>query len=99
MPEAKAVPATAGIRHAHVAGREYVRLADWGKAQSLEMRWVQRDERFESRAGGARLSFTVNSREMEIGEVRLWLLFPLVVQNGDVYIAQQDLQTTVQPVL
>ncbi|PWU10552.1 MAG: hypothetical protein C5B50_25115 [Verrucomicrobia bacterium] len=99
IARAEAVPTGPGIKHAHIAGRECVRLADWGKAQGLEMRWIKRDESFEFRGNGKRLSFTTNSREIEIAGVRLWLLFPLVAQNGDIYIAQQDVQTTIQPVL
>lgn len=82
-----------------VAGQAYVRLADWAKAQGLEVRWRTPDETLELRGAAARLELTVDSRQTQINGVQVWLLFPVVTENGAVWLAQLDVDLTLRPLL
>ena len=88
--------ATANMR---IAGKEYLRLADWARANGFELRWLIPDETFRLSNGSSQLVFAFDSREAQVNGVHVWLLFPLVLRNGAVYVAQMDLQTTLQPLL
>jgi len=82
-----------------VNGRDYVRLLDWAQANQFEWRWLKRDETFQLARASAQLQFAVDSREAWVNQLRVWLLFPLVSRQGGVYIARQDLDATLQPLL
>jgi N-acetylmuramoyl-L-alanine amidase len=82
-----------------VAGKEYVRLADWAKANGFEVRWLKAQETLQLSNHAAKLVVGVDSREAEVNGVAVWLSFPVVVRNGAVCLARLDLQTTLQPVL
>ncbi len=82
-----------------VAGKEYVRLTDWAKANDLEVGWLKRDERLQLTGRGARLFLNVDSCEARINGTNVRLLSPVAHRNGTVYIAQQDVQSTLNPIL
>ena len=82
-----------------VAGKEYVRLSDWAKANDLEARWLKQEETLQLTNRRAKVLLTVDSREAEINGVAVWLLFPTVSRQGGLYLAQLDAQTTLQPIL
>jgi N-acetylmuramoyl-L-alanine amidase len=82
-----------------VAGKEYVRLADWARLNDFELGWLKRDETVLLSRGSFRLQLTVDSREAQLNGIEAWLSFPVVDRAGALFISQLDLQTTVQPVL
>ena len=81
-----------------IAGKEYVRLTDWAKANDLEVAWLKRDE-LELTGRSARVFLNVDSCEARINGVTVWLLSPLAQRSGVVYIAQQDVHSTFSPLL
>ena len=98
LPVVSAAP-PGGIERARIGGRDYVRLSDWARAKGYNLRWLKRDETLEIQGRGSRISVSVDSREAEINGVRLWLLFPVVQQNGAVYLADQDARSNLSPIL
>jgi N-acetylmuramoyl-L-alanine amidase len=84
---------------ARIGGHDYVRLADWAKGHNLELRWLKPEESLQLSNHSARILLTVDHREAQISDIEVWLLFPAVLHNGSVYLAQLDLQTTLQPLL
>jgi len=82
-----------------IAGKEYLRLVDWARANGFELRWLIPDESFRLSNGSSELRFALDSREAQVNGVHVWLLFPLVLRNRAVYFAQMDLQSTLQPLL
>lgn len=93
-----AVPAAAPLT-LHVRDTGYVRLADWARWNGLEWRWTKRDEAFQLANRSARIQFTVDSREARFNGLQLWLLYPLVSRDGQIYLSQLDADTTFQPLL
>lgn len=87
------------LETAQISGKAFVRLTDWAKANDFEVRWVKRDETLQLSNHALKVVLTVDSREAQINGVQLWLLFPLVQRNETVYIAELDLQTTLQPIV
>src|SRR5437773_1117037 len=81
------------------SGKELVPLTRWANANALEVRWLKRDETLQLSNRSTKILLTVDSREAQINGVEVWLLLPVVQRNGAVYLAQLDLQTTLQPVL
>jgi N-acetylmuramoyl-L-alanine amidase len=82
-----------------IAGKEYVRMGDWARANDFEMRWLKRDETAQLSKGSSKFLFTMDSREAQLNGVAAWLSFPAVQRNGSIYLSQLDLQTTLQPIL
>jgi N-acetylmuramoyl-L-alanine amidase len=82
-----------------IAGQDYVRLADWAKDNRFEAHWLKPDESLQLSSRAAKLLLTVDHREAQLDGVEVWLLFPVVLRNGTVYVAHLDLQTTLQPIL
>src|SRR5438445_7802246 len=82
-----------------VAGKEYLRLSDWAKANDSELRWVKPEETLQLTNRRARVLLNVDSREAEINGVAVWLLFPTVYREARLYLARVDLQSTLQPIL
>jgi N-acetylmuramoyl-L-alanine amidase len=91
---AQAAPLTVRVRDT-----TYVRLTEWAKWQELQLRWLKRDETLLATNKTARIQFTVNSRETRFNGVQLWLLHPLATQNGEIYVSQLDINTTLRPLL
>ncbi len=80
-------------------GTDYFRLAEWSRGHGLKWQWLQRDESFQLTNRTTRLQFSVDSREARFNGLQLWLLFPLLSRNGNVYIARLDADATLRPVL
>lgn len=101
LAEGMILPVGAAARSGvlQVAGKEYVRLGDWARANDFEMRWLKRDETAQLINGSSKLLFTMDSREAQLNGIGAWLSFPVVLRNGSIYVSQLDLQTTLQPVL
>jgi N-acetylmuramoyl-L-alanine amidase len=78
---------------------EYLSLADWAKANRLEVHWLKRDETIELRNHSARIVLTVDSCVAEVNGIQVWLSFPVVDRNGSVSLARLDLQSTLRPLL
>ena len=77
-----------------IAGKDYVRLTDWAKANDLEVGWLKQDEKLQLTGRSARLFLNVDSCEATVNGVTVWLLSPVAHRNGTVYIAQQDVRST-----
>ncbi len=81
----------------------YVRLGEWARANVFSVRWLERDRTLELTRGDTRLTFNVDSRsdarKAQINGVQVWLAFPVLDQNGNVFISQTDLAETIAPVL
>ena len=82
-----------------ISGQDYVRLADWAKDHSFELRWLKPEESLQLISRSSQLLLAVDHRETQINGIEVWLLFPVVLRNGSAYVAQLDLQTTLLPIL
>lgn len=82
-----------------VHGTDYVGLADWSRTKGLKWRWLKRDESFLLTNATVRFQLLVDSREARVNGLQLWLLFPLVARNGEIFISQLDADNTVRPLL
>lgn len=91
---AQAAPLTVRVRDT-----TYVRLTEWAKWQELQLHWLKRDETLVLTNKAARIQFTVNSRETRFNGIQVWLLHPLATQNGEIYVSQLDINTTLRPLL
>jgi len=82
-----------------VVGQKYVRLADWAKANAFEVRWLKQDEMLQMTNRWSKIVVAADSREAQIDGVRVWLLYPVVVQSGALCLAQLDVEATLRPLL
>jgi N-acetylmuramoyl-L-alanine amidase len=98
-------PCPGGTRpeRAQPAGRQYLRLSDWARANQFTVRQLGREQSLQLSNRWARLAFNLdprqNFRRAEINGVAVWLAFPLLFKNGAAYISQLDLEQTITPVL
>jgi N-acetylmuramoyl-L-alanine amidase len=81
------------------AARDYVRVADWAKANKFEARWVKRDETVQLSGASTRVLLTVDSRDAMLNGVKVRLLFPVIERDGMPCLSRLDAQTTFQPIL
>jgi N-acetylmuramoyl-L-alanine amidase len=82
-----------------IAGKEYIRLADWAKANGFDLRWIKRDESLQLGSQSSKIVITVDSREAQVNGIHAWLSFPAVNQSGAVCLAKLDAQTLLEPLL
>ena len=97
-----AQPAAAAQRTpvtSRTSGQAYVRIADWGKTNHFEARWLKKDETLQLSNRLAKVSLTVDSREAQINGVQVWLLYPVLAQNGALCVARLDVDQTLRPLL
>ena len=90
--------AARGAEAVRIAGQEYVRLADWARDNRFEVHWLKPEESLQLSSRSAKLLLTVDHRETQLDGIEVWLLFPVVLRNGNVYVARLDVQTTLQPI-
>jgi N-acetylmuramoyl-L-alanine amidase len=91
--------AMASADQVRIAGRDYVRLADWAKDNRLEASWLKPDLSLQLTNHSTRLVLTVDHREAQVNGIEVWLLFPVVLCNKVPYVTRMDLQTTLLPIL
>ena len=87
------------VESMRISGVDYVRLASWAYARKLDLRWARGTEALLLSNPMARFTLVVDRRETRINGVEVWLLFPVLMRNENVYVAQLDLQNTFLPIL
>ena len=80
-------------------GHEYVRLSDWAQQYRLQWDWGRKEKEITVSGNGAKLQFTVDSREAQINGVTVYLSIPVARRGATPYISTLDLRTTVHPLL
>ncbi len=92
-----ACAAPAGLETADFAGRHYVRLGDWARANNFDLRWLQKDGVMQLTNRFFRVVLQKDSKNAEFNGVSVLLCYPVVVQDGAGYLAEADLQATFAP--
>lgn len=88
-------PASAAVFN----GQKYVSIISWADMDGLKYFWIKRGDLLEVTDEDNKLIFDVDSHYAEINGVQVALSFPTAKQNGDVLIAQFDLDKMVRPLL
>ena len=81
-----------------LAGKEYVRLDQWARANSLQLRWLGKNDLMVSSAT-TRMNFTAESRRMLLNGISVLLSEPVRAQPGVPYISNVDLNAAIHPIL
>jgi len=79
--------------------RDYVRVADWAKAQGMNLTWLKRDEVFQLTKASWTFLFKVDTAEVRINGVAVWLSYPVLKASDGPRVSQLDLQTIVKPLI
>lgn len=91
------------VRPHFPAGRDYVSLREWARANNFSIRYQDRDKTLALSNRESQLVFNLDphsdARRAEINGVEVWLAFPVLPQGGSVLISQTDLAETIGPVL
>lgn len=82
-----------------VAGRQYVRVADWARAHRLTVTWPQPGRTLRVSNGAGSVQLTHDSRNAVINGISVALSFPAVVRQDRAYVALLDLKTAIVPLL
>src|SRR5262249_24322973 len=96
---ASSIQVRAASARVDVAGKTYVRLSDWSRANGFELRWMKTENAFWPSKGSTRLIFLKDSRESVLGGINVCISYPIVVRDGAGYISQVDVDTAVGPLL
>lgn len=90
-------------RPRYSAGRDYVSLREWARANNFSIRYQDRDKTLQLSNREAELVFNLDphsdGRRAAINGVEVWLAFPILPQGGAVLISETDLAQTIGPVL
>src|SRR5690348_17662873 len=92
----RASPAAEQVR---IAGKEYVRVSDWARANGFGAHWVKRDEIVELASSTHRITLQIHSPEAQIDGVEVRLLFPLAPKGDTVWMSLLDAKSTFEPLL
>jgi N-acetylmuramoyl-L-alanine amidase len=87
------------IPSASLLGRNYLRLADWARANNFEVLWLKQDEIVQVANHSARLVFEIDSRSAEINGASVKLCYPVLMRNGLPCLTQLDADATLRPLL
>ena len=90
--------ATPRVTKLWLAGKEYVRLDQWARANSFQWRWISKNE-VSVWKSTTKMEFTADSRRMSLNGVTVLLSEPVRKQNELPCIANVDLTTAIQPIL
>ncbi len=96
-PAAQSTPQ--GPAPLRIGSQVYVPLSGWAAARNIDFRWLIPESAIQLTNRSARILLTVDHREIQFNGVEVWLLFPIVLRNGGAYVAQLDVQTTLQPLV
>lgn len=98
-PKVGGPPQASPLERVQLFGREYVRMADWARANQFTMRWSKPSPTIEVTNRWTHLTFTVDSRRAVINGVVVWLSVPVAAHNGVAYLAPLDLRSAIGPLL
>jgi N-acetylmuramoyl-L-alanine amidase len=79
-------------------GKEYQRLDQWARANGFQLKWTSKKD-FTVANPTKRLSFTTDSKRMELNGINILLSEAVRDQNGVPYLATLDLTTAINPLL
>ena len=96
---ARAADSRPRIAQARLGGQEYLPLAEWARANGLQVRWLKRDEALQLNGRGQVVELTIDSRESQVNGVAVWLSFPVLERGDTAYLARLDAESTLRPVL
>jgi len=97
---AAAAPGVAAApRCGKVPGLAYVNLSEWARANGFAGRWTRTNETIELRKPAGRIALTVDSRQIQINGIAVWLFHPVVAQAGAAWLSRLDADLTLQPLL
>jgi len=91
-------PPLASVR---ILGREYVRATDIAQRLGLGMRWNVPDRRLLLASARCRIEIpreeALDSRDISVDGLRVWLGDPTVVRNGQLYVSRIDFERRLAP--
>src|SRR5580765_2809155 len=95
--------ATRPSDRAPAARQQYVRLSDWAQANQFVVRWQDKNRTLQLSNRWGRLVFNVDPHlelhKMQVNGIEVWLSYPVLYQKGVAYIAQDDLERNLAPLL
>lgn len=86
-----AFPASAaGLEQHRLFNREYVRLAEWAALRGLQFTRTPGSREVLLTGPSTRIALQVDGMRAEVNRVALWLSYPVVASENQVYITSQD---------
>lgn len=82
-------------------GQEYVELQRWAELKHFRVAVAKsdKDEDVQLTNLGTAVHFKANSQRAEFNGIALFLCYPVVVRQGAAYIAQKDVERSLEPLL
>lgn len=93
-----AATSSSRVEKTSISGKEYTRLDQWARANSFQVRWLNKKDLLISSAY-SRMNFTIDSHRLQFNGVAILLSEPVRSRSGVPYIASIDLSTAVHPIL
>ena len=84
---------------ATLAGREVLSLRKVAASLGMEVRVLEKGERWELRSQWTRLRFEKDRRDLLLNGRRVFLGFPVAADKGRLYLAEADYRGLLQPIL
>lgn len=93
------VPTALQARQIQVDGQPYMDLAIVGKSFGMQTYWLKGYKTFRLRSQWTTIDFGKNGRVLELNELPIYLGFPTVESNGQLFLAAADYKQVLQPIL
>src|SRR5258708_1119792 len=91
--------AYASLNPIHISGKPYVPLSEWARANGFSARWIQSGQTLQLGKDSSTVVFENDSKEARVNGTAIWLCLPVAVRGGELFLAQMDVQTTLQPLV
>lgn len=80
-------------------GADYVRVDQWARANGGQFRWTASPRDGSATLPAGSLSFSADSRRINLRGIHVWLSNPVVSRGGVLYVSAGDFQNTIHPLL
>lgn len=93
------LPTTPAAGAADSERREFIALTELAGSLGMQSRWLDPGKEIELRREHASLAFKVESREIRLNGIRVFLGDPILPHNGGFRVSRTDAVSTIQPLL
>lgn len=90
---------TTNVQALVIKHTEYTPLSQLARKFGMTLRTIEASKTQRISNKSTSLTFEVHKKEMLLGGVKVWLGFPVVEYKGMLYVANSDIENTLQPIL
>lgn len=80
-------------------GKNYVPVKDYGKSIGMDFSWIKKNKSGKLASKWTTIEFTNHKNDILLNGIRIYLTNPIALHRGGLYLAQQDIDKTLSPII